>query len=184
MKSLPTIAPSCLQYSDAEGGAATWMSKIPCSHPVVHRRIAQHMKTVGPAILLILAVLLLSCASVHHEPFAEDPPPARDPAALETELRALCDGSELLELEEASRVEYGEFHAPIRVVRCRPPEAERRVLITGGVHGNEPAGSAWVAELGEWIAREPQLFEDSEIDLVPLVNPWGWSRDIRFNRDG
>jgi hypothetical protein len=141
------------------------------------------MKTISPAILLLCSILL-SCASGHHEPFAENPPIARDLGALETELRVLCDGSELLELEKAGRVEYDGFSAPIWVVRHRPFGAERRVLITGGVHGNEPGGSAWVAELSEWIAREPQLFENSDIDLVPLVNPWGWSRDIRFNRDG
>jgi hypothetical protein len=85
------------------------------------------MKAIGPAILLLFPILLLSCASGNHEPFAENPPIARDLDALETELRVLCDGSELLELEEAGRVEYDGFSAPIWVVRHRPFGAERRV---------------------------------------------------------
>lgn len=151
------------------------MRKIPCSHPVLHHRIANLMKTVGLAFLLLLPILLFACASGHHEPFAENPPLARDLDTFAAQLRTLCDGSELMKLEEVGRVEYDEFSAPIWVARYRPPEAERHVLITGGVHGNEPAGSAWVSELTEWVALEPQLFENSDLDLVPLVNPWGWS---------
>jgi hypothetical protein len=142
------------------------------------------MKTVGPFILLILAIALLSCASGHHEPFAEDTPIARDLDTFAASLQMLCDGSELLTLEEAGRVDYGEFSAPIWVVRYRPEGAERRVLITGGVHGNEPGGTAWVAELISLIGRNTRNFSGTSFDLIPLVNPWGWSRDIRFNKDG
>jgi len=158
--------------------------KNPCGHPVVRRRMAQLMKTVGPVILLLFPILLLSCASGHHEPFAENTPIARDLGAFEKELRAICDGSEFLEMEAAGLVEYDGFSATIWVVRYRPPGADRLGLITGGVHGNEPAGSAWVAELTERLAQEPGLCEDSNLDLIPLVNPWGWSRNIRYNRDG
>jgi hypothetical protein len=87
-------------------------------------------------------------------------------------------------MEEARRVEYNGFEEPILVVRYRPPGAERSVLISGGVHGNEPAGSAWIKELTEWVALEPDLFENTSLDLVPLVNPWGWRRNIRYNQDG
>jgi hypothetical protein len=160
------------------------MSKIPCRRPVLHRRIAEPMIRTGFVILLIHMILLLSCASRHHEPFAENTPIARDLGAFAAQLRAHCDGSELLELEEAGRVGYDGFSASIWVVRYRQPDAEGHVLIIGGVHGNEPAGSAWGAELCEGIAQEPQLFENSGLDLVPMVNPWGWSRNIRYNRDG
>ncbi len=124
-------------------------------------------------------IALLSCASGHHEPFVEDPPISRDLDAFAARLQRLCDGSPLLKLERAGGVEYNGFSTPIWVVRYRPPGAERRVLITGGVHGNEPAGCAWVGQLVERIADRPQLYRNVSFDLVPLVNPWGWSREIR-----
>jgi hypothetical protein len=84
-KIAPAVAMSCLQYSTVEGGAATrGLRKIPCSHPVLHRRIAHLMKAIGPAILLLFPILLLSFASGNHEPFAENPPIARCLDALET----------------------------------------------------------------------------------------------------
>jgi hypothetical protein len=129
-------------------------------------------------------MLLVSCASGHREPFPDDSPIVRDQSALEAELREYCDRSRFLELEQAGIVRYPGFEAPVWVVRYRPPEAERSALITGGVHGNEPAGSAWVVELVGRIGGQGSLDHKTAFDLVPLVNPWGWSRGIRFNRDG
>ena len=141
------------------------------------------MKKIGKLILPVIAIALLSCASGHHEPFPEEKPIARDLDAFAARLNMLCDGSSLLKLEQAGRIEYKGVSAPIWVVRYRPPGAERRVLITGGVHGNEPAGCAWVGELVGMIAEQPRLYEKAGLDPVPLVNPWGWSRDIRYNRE-
>ena len=142
------------------------------------------MKNVTTIVLSILAIVLLSCASGHREPFAEDTPVARDLDALAVQLQALCDESSLLSLEQAGWVAYDGFSAPIWVVRYRQPGAERWVLVTGGVHGNEPAGCAWVIELVSLLADRPQLYANVSFDLVPLVNPWGWSRDIRYNQEG
>jgi len=142
------------------------------------------MKRAVSIILPILAIVLLSCASGDHEPFAGDTPVVRDLDALAVKLQTLCDQSSLLSLEQAGQVTYDGFGAPVWVVRYRPPEAERRVLVTGGVHGNEPAGCTWVTELVSVLADRPQLYRNVSFDLVPLVNPWGWNRDIRYNREG
>jgi hypothetical protein len=142
------------------------------------------MKKAITIILPIPVILLLSCASGHHEPFAVDTPVVRELDALEFKLQTLCDQSSLLRLEQAGQVTYNEFSAPIWVVRYRPAGAERRVLVTGGVHGNEPAGCAWVTDLVSLLADQPQPYANTSFDLVPLVNPWGWSRNIRYNREG
>jgi len=142
------------------------------------------MKRAVSIILPILAIVLLSCASGDHEPFAGDTPVVRDLDALAVKLQTLCDQSSLLSLEQAGQVTYDGFGAPVWVVRYRPPGAERRVLVTGGVHGNEPAGCTWVTELVSVLADRPQLYRNVSFDLVPLVNPWGWNRDIRYNREG
>jgi hypothetical protein len=142
------------------------------------------MKWRGFPILSILFLLLLSCASGHREPYTDNIPPSRDLVSLEEKLRALCAGSTHLELDDIGRIEYEEFSAAIWIARHRPPCAERYVLITGGVHGNEPAGASWVVDLIAMMARHPEAFSNVNFDLIPLVNPWGWSRDIRFNRRG
>jgi len=156
--------------------------KYSCSPVGRHRRISDCMK---PFVCIVLPILLLlSCASGHRESFSENTPVSRDLASLQGELETLCAGSQLLELEEIGQVEYGGFSAPIWVIRYRPSGASRHVLITGGVHGNEPGGTAWVTELIGQIGRNTRNVSDTSFDLIPLVNPWGWSRDIRFNRDG
>ncbi len=101
-----------------------------------------------------------------------------------SKLAELCAGTERLSLETAGQVAYDGFRAPLWVVRFQPLEIRKRILITGGVHGNEPAGAAWMVELITLLAENPELYPYCAFDLVPVVNPWGWSRDIRFNKDG
>ncbi len=40
------------------------------------------------------------------------------------------------------------------------------------------------ARAGAPLAADASLFPDVSFDIVPLLNPWGWSRDVRYNRDG
>ena len=59
-----------------------------------------------------------------------------------------------------------------------------KVLISAGIHGNEPAGAECALRFVEAIARTPEKYKDVAFDIIPLVNPWGWTYDIRFNRAG
>ena len=34
------------------------------------------------------------------------------------------------------------------------------------------------------LAENPQKFSHTAFDIIPIVNPWGWVHDIRFNRNG
>jgi len=53
-----------------------------------------------------------------------------------------------------------------------------------GRTGNEPAGPACALELVRLLAADPSAYPDVSFDIVPLMNPWGWSRDVRHDRDG
>ncbi len=55
-----------------------------------------------------------------------------------------------------------------------------RVLI-GGIHGREPAGAIALATYG---GRLRELGRDQDILLLPLLNPWGYSRHIRYGPSG
>jgi hypothetical protein len=55
-----------------------------------------------------------------------------------------------------------------------------RVLI-GGIHGREPAGPIALARYAD---RLRQLGESQNILLLPLLNPWGYSRHVRYGPSG
>jgi predicted deacylase len=54
---------------------------------------------------------------------------------------------------------------------CTGGEPAMRVLVTGGVHGNEPCGAAAATLLMEQLAANPKLREHVEVTVVPVVNP-------------
>lgn len=77
---------------------------------------------------------------------------------------------------------------PVQVVRLNgapppPGEEPKRVLITGGVHGSEPAGTMSAVELLELVAKSPELFPGFEFTVVPLVNPEGFRDGTRHNEN-
>jgi predicted deacylase len=58
------------------------------------------------------------------------------------------------------------------------------VLLCAGIHGNEPAGTAWALQWARGLASSPEAWADTAFDVLPLMNPWGWSRDVRFSQGG
>ncbi len=58
----------------------------------------------------------------------------------------------------------------------------KKVLITGGVHGDEPAG---VEAVLQFLARKnAEFLKRFAFVVVPCVNPYGFVHDTRENRDG
>ena len=55
-----------------------------------------------------------------------------------------------------------------------------RVLI-GGIHGREPAGAI---ALSRYAGRLADLGRGQDILLLPLLNPWGYSRHLRYGPSG
>jgi len=53
------------------------------------------------------------------------------------------------------------------------------VVITGGVHGNEPCGPAAALLLIDQLIARPELREGIEFSIVPMVNPRGYSQNHR-----
>lgn len=61
-------------------------------------------------------------------------------------------------------------------------EAPKNILITGGVHGDEPAG---VEAVLQFLARDnTELLKQFTLVVIPCVNPYGYVHDTRENSDG
>ena len=54
-----------------------------------------------------------------------------------------------------------------------------RVLVTGGVHGNEPIGTGAAMLLVDRWLKNPELREQVELTVIPLVNPRGLQQGTR-----
>ncbi len=138
--------------------------------------------------LLVVAIatgLLVLRATGHREPFPGTQPVVRDISLVQDRITNAVAISEQLTLTTIGEVVYGEYRAPVWAVSFAPLEEPKyEVLLTGGVHGDEPAGVEIMAQMIETLAEDPQKYESMYFDIVPIVNPWAWSHDIRFDRDG
>ena len=141
-----------------------------------------------PGTLLVVAIvtgLVVLLASGHRKPFPTTQPVVRDISLVEDRIAHAVAISEQLSLTTIGEVLYGEYKAPVWALSFTPLEEPKyEVLLTGGVHGNEPVSVETVVQMVETLAENPQKYENIYFDIVPIVNPWGWSHDIRFNRDG
>ncbi len=152
------------------------------------RRSKKFIALVVLGVLLLVALvigLIVLRATGHREPFPETQPIVRDISLLEERIMNAIALSEQLTLRTIGEVVYGEYRAPIWVVSFTPlQDAKHKVLLTGGVHGDEPVSVEVMVQVIETLAQDPLKYESVYFDIVPVVNPWGWSHDIRFDRDG
>ncbi len=72
---------------------------------------------------------------------------------------------------------------PIYCIRLGgDPRGRKRVLLSGGVHGDEPAGPEAVLA---FLERNPaDLLRSFTFLVLPCVNPWGYVHNRRENREG
>lgn len=71
----------------------------------------------------------------------------------------------------------------VRVASTAPAGQAIKVLITGGVHGNEGVGPAAAVALAELVAKDPALRGKVELTVVPCVNPEGYAGHTRRNEN-
>lgn len=105
--------------------------------------------------------------------------PRRDTVALQQRLVATG-----LPKAAAGHVRYDQDDLPLVALEraARAPSAPTVCLIAG-VHGNEPAGVETLLGLATELGQPDSTWPDAHWLLVPLANPWGWSRDLRHNGD-
>jgi len=136
-------------------------------------------------LIIITSLSLWACASGHQPPFPSNQPVVRNPEAIIDRLCAAVDGSAALNMKIIGQVRYDNFEFPVRLIQLTNHAADApKILLTAGVHGNEPAGVESAVRLVERLASDPHHFKVCTLEIIPVVNPWGWSHDIRFNQQG
>jgi protein MpaA len=63
-------------------------------------------------------------------------------------------------------------------------EGPETLLIIATIHGNEAAGTPLVGELAAWLAEHPETWADQRIVVLPVANPDGLARNLRFSVTG
>ncbi|MGA2479068.1 MAG: succinylglutamate desuccinylase/aspartoacylase family protein [Spirochaetia bacterium] len=84
-------------------------------------------------------------------------------------------------------VSYRGSSYPVHLLRFPSLRGGRhglRVFLASGVHGTESAGVEALLQLSEEMARNPQLLPQVAFDIVPVVNPWGWTYGYRYDGEG
>jgi hypothetical protein len=141
---------------------------------------------IGIAIyLMLLALVLFSCETRHHPPFTVKPPEHRNLYNYENRLQKAVAASNHLIMERIKRVDYPDFQASLCRIHFQAIQSPRyRVLISAAIHGNEPASAEAAVRFVEDLTGSPEKYSNLAIDIVPIVNPWGWVHDIRYNQAG
>lgn len=135
---------------------------------------------------LILMLISLACASGHVEPFPQNQPLIREIAMLEDRITNAVSTTGKLSHQIIGETAYHEKLFPLWIVSfdAGSTESDFNVLICGGIHGNEPAGVEVIIQFIETLAEKPEMYQHIDFDIIPVVNTWAWSHDLRFNREG
>jgi hypothetical protein len=83
--------------------------------------------------------------------------------------------------------EIGRFHGhPVFHIVLSAGPHRRRVLLTSGTHGDEPAGPPAVLQFLEQVCADPEpaLLGTFEFWVLPCLNPHGYIHGTRENGDG
>lgn len=140
---------------------------------------------VNASIVILLATVRNYKASSWLQP-AVGTSPIRNFRAISQRMIRLA-GSPHIKLKLLGDVRYGGATLPIVGLffayqsEC---EQKRRILLTGCVHGNEIAGGEALLQFLGDLAVDPTGYESVCIDTIPIVNPWGWIHNTRYNGDG
>lgn len=136
------------------------------------------------AVLVTAGLFGLHKVRRPHPSFVASAQQPRDPGEVASRLRAAVARDPRLSLSNLGDIQYGEFTAPIWRVSFAPPDAQRRILLTAGVHGNEPAGTESLIRFVENFAAEAEKYPGTAFEIIPLVNPWGWTNKRRLTQQG
>jgi murein peptide amidase A len=142
------------------------------------------MRLLFLTISALLAVFT-GCASGSIVPYAAEPPVIRDISAFNDRLERAVAPQSFVQVKTLGEVVYGTYKAPIKLYSVYNRAGFKyKVFLSGGIHGNEPAGAETEARFIEGLMSNAGIFPSISFDIIPITNPWGWGHDTRYNADG
>ena len=144
------------------------------------------MPALGRFVLFLFLLFLGACSYFRqHQPYAVDRPVVRDLGSVQRELQAADSASAHVLLTEIGQVSYEGFDAPIWRLAYRPFQPGlNHALILSGIHGDEVAGVFYLLKLADTLASSPAAGARWDVDIIPIVNPWGWVTSVPYNPNG
>jgi len=152
---------------------------LPVTAPHI-RAMARATYALAAGVTVALAVS--GCSPLRHllRPDAVTTAPAvRTLEPVQSELQAADDASAYLLLSIIGRTATPDSELPIWRMVYRPfvPDL-REVLIVAGVHGNETAGVECALQLVRSLSAAVPASAPYNLDLLPMLNPWGYVHDL------
>lgn len=81
-------------------------------------------------------------------------------------------------------VETGGGPCPLLQLSRKTDPGLSRILLSAGIHGDEPAGPHAVLELLKSEIGNPDIVNDINLTIFPLINPSGFLNKTRVNGEG
>jgi hypothetical protein len=136
------------------------------------------------AAALLLATVSCSLWRAAPIPYGQEVTAVRRLDPLQQRLEAADAASVNLLLTDIGRIEYPGFASVFWRMVYRPfAPGLKRVLIVAGVRGNEAAGVECTLDIIDQLRAAPGPGRLFNADILPVVNPWGWTHGLGRNRE-
>lgn len=108
-----------------------------------------------------------------------------DPETLLNEIMAAAEKAGANKIRIKGRVEWEGKSVPILKIHFRSKTENPRVLLSAGIHGDEPAGPHSVLSLLRSWKDAPisSFLQGINLDLFPMINPSGLAKNTRENAE-
>ena len=109
----------------------------------------------------------------------------RNPEEVLEKIIAAAQKLGVHKIRELGSVDTGSGSCPILKLSWKTGRTLPRILLSAGIHGDEPAGPHAVLSLLEsWKSSDSPPLQDINLDLLPLINPSGFLNKTRENGAG
>lgn len=86
-----------------------------------------------------------------------------------------------MEVHLLGRIRSVEKNFPFWMLETEPGRDKREICLSGGIHGNEPAGVESILGFMEDLAEDDSLLEKYHFTFFPCINPFGYEHHTREN---